>query len=1129
MGTRFIAVVIVVASVGVAGAQTPPVKTKQYDFSDENLEGERATPDGELVLVAPAKLRGFDPATGAKRRAQLERSLGGATPDKPARAEQFLEVAELHAAEASYWRMKALEAEIAAGETKDPARRAQLQATGKQAAASHQAALARALAIYTDILCDPADRARGFGCAGRAALRGWPRLHEAIFEAAYLLDGSKRGADAGKLHLRLIADHPQSPYVGHALLATAERAFEEGRMPDAEALYAKVLASNATALHGYARYKTGWVQINLGRDQDAYATFAAVIAGASKDPRGAALAREARRDLVRAYSNFGRPDVAFAEFEKVAPGNGIDMLAWLGDLWQDQGRSDAAAALFRDVQARAPADVRVCEWQHGVVRATLVSAQRPQTIAEVERLLAVYRKVRAVKGFPADKLTFCRRETAKVINDLARVYHIESAKAMQGPQLLLDADKLYGLYLSNFPDAADASDMRFYRAELMWTRAQNERNPKAAAALWEEAALRHTEVANDTKLDAKLRRESAYATVLAWKNALTNDPTPAPPPPTDPAAPKAKQPIPEREQKMLASFKTYAATIKDRKADELAEMKFLEARIYWRYGHLDDAIHRFESIVTDFPDNEVTEYAANLLIDSLNQQGKHDVMLKWVDRLLEQKRLVDNHPELKETLNKLKRQGRRIAAEKLERAGDYNGCGEAYVDGYNTDPEAADNDEVLYNAGVCLQQANRLGPAIMLFGMIEKNYPKSRLVPKALLRTGMLRARVAHYAEAAAAYEKYAKLYGGEKDAVDALSDAIYYYRLLGDHAKAITTTEWFVKQYGRHQGDRAADAAFSLIGMYEQAGRQDDAARALEDYVRTWARAGGSEREVIALVKLGIHEWNRSCKLKSTADGACIQVVRPAVRPQRPGAQPTHCFPAAPRVVIGPRDAAMARRAQARLRAAIAVAAKVGTGTPAMMSFVAAAEWTLAEQDYEKFVAIRFPANLDFDPSPARRAVLEASRKRFQDYLQGKGKELSALRSDSSVYTRLIKGDNSGEWRFAAIARLGQAAGDWATQLRGAEIPANVRTGPYAADKVKAYCDELAVQADPLRNLAADSHEFCLTTAAKLSASSAWIDVCTRELAAVRPDRAPPRELRAAPTGTTPIIQIEPLVRSTK
>jgi outer membrane protein assembly factor BamD (BamD/ComL family) len=1123
MGTRFIAVAIVVATVGVAGAQTPPVKSKQYDFSDENLEGDLAKPDGELVMVAPAKLRGFDPAASPKRRAELERALAGASPDKPARAEQFLELAELHAAEASYWRMKALESEIAASDAKDPARRGQLQASAKRDLATHQAALARALAIYTDLLCDPADRARGFACAGRAALRGWPRLHDAIFEAAYLLDGGKRGADAGKLHLRLIADHPQSPHVGHALLATAERAFEEGRMPEAEALYAKVLASKATALHGYARYKTGWVQINLGRDQDAYASFAGVIAAAGKDPRGAALAREARRDLVRAYSNFGKADAAFAEFERIAPGGGVDMLAWLGDLWQDQGRNDAAAAILKEVQTRAPADVRACAWQHGVVRAMLVTAQRSQIIGEVERLLVVYRKARAVKGFPAATLKSCREETAKVINDLARVYHIESVKAMQGPQMLVDAEKLYGLYLTSFPDAADAPAMRYYRAEVAWTRASHERNPQLAIPMWEEAAARHTEAANDTKLEAKLRKESAYAAVLAWKNALAVDPV-ARPAPADPGQDQGPQPIPERERKMLAAFKNYAATIKDPKDDELVNMKFLEARIYWRHGHLDDAVRRFEGIVSDHQDHEVAEYAANLLIDTLNRQGKHDVMLGWVDRLLAQKRFMDNHPELQATLNTLKRQGRRVAAQKLEKAGDLEGCGTAYVDVYNLEPDAADNDEVLYNAGVCFQQAGKIGIALQMYGILDKQFPKSRLAPKALARTGLLRARVAHYAEAAAALEKYAKTYGGEQDAVDALSEAIFYYRTLGEHDKAIAATEMFVKQYGRRQADRAADAAFSLIGMYEQAGRQDQAARALEDYVRIWSRAGGTEREVIALVKLGIHEWTRSCKLKGTLDGACLQLVRPPARPQRPGAQPTHCFPAAPRVVKSARDAAMAKRGQAHLKLAIAVAGKSGTGTPAMMSFVAAAEWYLAEEDFEKALLIAFPGNLNFDPDKPK--VVEASRKSFQAYLSAKQAALGQLRADHGTYGRLLQAEHAGEWRFAAIARLGQATSDWAAQLRGAPIPAVVRTGAYAAHKVKAYCEELGIQADPLRDLAADSYDFCLTTAAKLGASNPWTAVCARELAALRPESAPPRELRAAPTGTPPIIQIEPIAR---
>ena len=96
-------------------------------------------------------------------------------------------------------------------------------------------------------------------------------------------------------------------------------------------------------------------------------------------------------------------------------------------------------------------------------------------------------------------------------------------------------------------------------------------------------------------------KESAYAAVLGWKNALAVDPRPKPGTGTVDMGEESDKvpealPIPEREQKMLDAFDIYIKYIKDPKDDELVGMKFLKARMYSRYNHFEEALPMFEEI-----------------------------------------------------------------------------------------------------------------------------------------------------------------------------------------------------------------------------------------------------------------------------------------------------------------------------------------------------------------------------------------------------------------------------------------------------------------------------------------------------------------------------------------------------
>src|SRR4030095_2930510 len=203
---------------------------------------------------------------------------------------------------------------------------------------------------------------------------------------------------------------------------------------------------------------------------------------------------------------------------------------------------------------------------------SLPGASNADKVAEIQNLNRMWGALKGKKVLPAAEAQECHDNAAAMSGELARAYHSESAKT-KNPETLQYAEKLYKVYLDVFTDSPDYAQTQYFYAELLWARAEGEKNPRLQTELWENAAVAFTDVVKNGKLDAKLTKESAYAAVLGWKNALNVDPRAKQQFDIDDKAYKNKdhnkpQEIPEREKKMLAAFDIYITYIKDPKDDE---------------------------------------------------------------------------------------------------------------------------------------------------------------------------------------------------------------------------------------------------------------------------------------------------------------------------------------------------------------------------------------------------------------------------------------------------------------------------------------------------------------------------------------------------------------------------------
>jgi len=1067
------------------------------------------------------------------------------TPDSEVeeKSDYYFRLGELFAKQQRYWRLKAAEAQINVDKEKNPGKKAQLQKAADQANNNAKNYLLKAVKTYK-------------GLTDNDAFRNYPKMDMALFYYGFTLQGGKYMKEARAVYDKLLKNYPNSKYVPEAHLAFGDYYFENNQLDDAEARYKQVLKFPKSSVYWYAMYKMGWIDLNKQRFQDALETFFQVAQATKNDKKQEVLNRASKKDFVRAYSEIGKADKAFDAFKRVDANYAFDMEMLLADFYMEQGKSDKGIFIYRDLMKRAPTNKNVCLWQYNVAHLMLSmpGAGNADKVAEIENLNHLWGALKGKTVLPAAEKQECHDNAAAMSGELARAYHSESAKT-KNPETLAYAEKLYKVYLEVFPDAEDYAQTQYFYSELLWSRAESEKNPRLQTELWENAAVAFTDVVKTGKVDQKLMKESAYAAVLGWKNALNVDP-------------RAKQqvedekvvydkkpepkPIPEREQKMLAAFDVYINYIKDPKDDDLVGMKFLKANIYRRYNHFDEAIPLFMDILDHHTQHETAEYSANLLLDTYNRLQKYDEMLALVDKLDAMPKFLDGKDDLKATLNKIKAQSMRKKAEMMEakakESKDYSqyvACGLAYQDIYNRNPEGADNDEVLYNAGVCFEEGKSIGASILMFGLLEKYYPKSKITQKAIARLGKAYGDIAFYDKASEKLEQYAKAYAGEKDAFDAMSEAVFFRKGIGDDDKAIEDTKFFVKTFGKQKAAEAAGADFSLVSIYEKRGDNEAVMKQLREYIHTWGNKGGTDKLVIAHAKIGNILWHQSCPVKEI-DGACVKITRERaiatkVAKKKKGKEvyvaPHQCGPESKiKLTVVKRDPSKQAQALAEFKAASQEFAKMkddkdNAGFGGARYYYALGKFAEADVEYEKYLDLKFPAGLNFgDGLPEHKAQNEAlakkSKQRFDDYLKNKTK--GAEQANAKYGEVLAIKDNANS--IAAAAREGQITQNFSDALFTAEIPEEVRRSQMiegydiAQDKVDAYCDALTTAAEPLADKSLAAYGTCLGKSTELGWFSDWSKLCEHELGQIKPEQFPTAsELHGEADNVAPIAAPEP------
>jgi len=433
------------------------------------------------------------------------------------------------------------------------------------------------------------------------------------------------------------------------------------------------------------------------------------------------------------------------------------------------------------------------------------------------------------------------------------------------------------------------------------------------------------------------------------------------------------------------------------------------------------------------------------------------------------------------------------AAASAAKAGKFTECGNTYALRLRHQPRSAQAAHLMFNAAVCYEWAHKVGPALMYYQQLVARYPRAPFAPPAQLGVARIAEQLTMYRRAARALNEYIRRYH--------LAKPVHYKRAmrldvaLGDKRAAMAVLLAFARNMGAKHKKLHAELSFMVTKLLTNPARR---AAHLSRFVRLAGRAAPLY-EMIAHAMLGAYHWQRSCP--RATNGLCMVVkrIRGRGRHNKTCAKARHTA-----INVRARNAIAETMAQRHLTRAVRLHKLLKRILPTLPARVrdaanlwaARAQLYLADKALEAYLQLSFPKQLNFNASQKH-----ASSRRFATYLRKRKKAMARL---NKLYQAVGKhaGHGAEPVVVTAAARIGLMAHNFSEDLVTGDIPTNMRTGPHAREKLRAYCTQITTVATSLRQAAARAYSYCVAAAARYGVVTSQSRACEAQQAALAPKK---------------------------
>ena len=986
----------------------------------------------------------------------------------------------------------------------------------------------------------------------------YKRMDEVLFSLGFSLEEMKQFDRARQVYHRLIKGYPQSDYIPNAYLAFAEYYFQQGDMPAAKQFYQKVteIPPERNKVYGYAIYKQAWCDYNLEDFKGSLQHFVETIEFGQQHPEAnnvQNLISQSRRELVMPYAQVGDPGRALDFFTRYAKDDeqAFTMFESLGELYFDTGQWPEVIAVYHKLMAERSESEKVCTWQARVSNAIISSKPKAAQVTEIERMVDLWDSYRESKHSEEAKKS-CKQAAASTLIDLATAWHREAIGTDTQPgtndrATMELASKLYRAIIKNFPDMEEMQfpdiDKRdwpteykvaYYYAELLWKMES-----------WGECGPAFDRV---LEVDPKgeFTEDAAYASVLCYnkqyqqtfgegektvkhredkseKGKKKKKDAAEPDHDAKVAEFKAKQLSP-LEQGMLNAYKRYICFVPD--SEDLATIKYRRARIYYETNHFEEAAVLFKDIAFNHVASDLSVFAANLYLDSLNVIGSYsdparpacfDDMNDTIEPLFglycKTPEGREAHAELCDVIEQLRCDLLRKKAEALQSTQEFKKAAQMYVSIFRKYRECGRLDEVLYNASLNFEAARLLGRAIKVRRVLIEQYPESEWSKRATYLIGANFHALAMYDMAADYYEKFAIKYPGElgekctdaeikadtcTNAKEAMQSAVFFRLGLGDEAKAVEDAKVFEKNYRKKYPRETSQVNYSLGSIYE---RQGDWGKAINHYA-TFIKQFRNTALPHEIIQADVNAGRAQLMLGATPDTTDDKKKAAALAAATAKAAPY--FDAAVKEWEGTKDQFASLDVPDDQKAKYLGCAKIGA---------AEALFHQAGRAFDAFKAVSFPIFKGTSKAKAAEEKKKELQEKFQkwmqeDFVKWMGEKAKALDVAQKQYES-IADLKVPQWDIAAATRVGDMYLAFVNDFRDAPVPPALEGDD---ELVNIYYQGLDEASKPWIEKAKSAYEFCLITATKVRWFNEFMTRCEQELFKLDP-RAYPRaaELRGS------------------
>jgi TolA-binding protein len=680
------------------------------------------------------------------------------------------------------------------------------------------------------------------------------KLDTVLYLYAFSLRDQGKSAEAVEVFTRLLGEYPRSRFRADAWMSIAEhRFYEQQDFPGALKAYDRVTKYPHSPLYGLALFKTAWCHWKLGHMDRAAQQFKAVLDLGQKAKGGSADEQKRAAELQDQALDY-LVDL-FTEDDSKTAEDAYTFLAQIGgkaysqrvvrrfaDTVYDQTRYERAAQAYIFLISLDPKSPDAPDFQRRVVESFQALGKGDRATAEMRRLATLYGPksewARANAGHK--ELVAAARATAEeFIRTQAKTLHAQAQKQEKESRvvdkpLYEQAAEAYEFYLAQFPDAKDAVELRYLRADILYFKLGSFR-----AAGHEYLAVGRSKPIGQYHKDALLNAMNGFEKLRP--------------------AQKGKREVTDDDRRFAEAADLYATLFPNDK--DIVTVIYKNGQFFYDHGDYDEAVKRFGLILEQYPSNSLATAAGDRLLECLNEAKDYDNIEQWSRRLKKTKAFVARREQ--ERLDGLIVGSMLKTGEQAAAKEDYAKAAETFRKLAKEFPGHASAPKALNNAGAAAERAGRPDEAVAAYRALADKYPKSAEAPIALLTAARLQESIAAYAGAATLYEQLASRYPQSPDAAAALRQAGLLRQTLGQYDKAAAHYGEYERQYRGRPETRAV--AFQKGLMLSERKDWKAAAVAFGDYAHSY---GSDPQAVEALV----HKAEAHVKLGD--DGAAKEAL---------------------------------------------------------------------------------------------------------------------------------------------------------------------------------------------------------------------------------------------------------------